>query len=221
MSDALQDYLTAQAATEKSEKLKRYDHLNRYARKYQIVFAGSSLMEQFPINELILDLKLPLTIYNRGVGGFTTDELIAAIDTCIFALEPETLLLSIGTNDLNGPECSLDKLESNCSRIIDDIKIRLPKTRIVWLSYYPVNAECAISPWSRETLKYRTNKLIREANDRIGSMLVMRGVEVLNVNDLLVDTEGNLKAEYTIDGIHMYANGYRAITERVLRFLLP
>lgn len=221
MSDTLQDYLTVQAAAEKSEKLKRYVHLNRYARKYQIVFAGSSLMEQFPIDELVLDLKLPVTIYNRGVGGFTTAEFISALDTCVYELEPETLLLSIGTNDLNAPDCSLDRLEENCSLIIDEISSHLPNTRIIWMAYFPVNAGCAVSPWSKETLQYRTNTLIKEANERIGAMMVLRGIEIMNVNDLLIDAEGNLKAEYTVDGIHMYADGYYAILERVMRFLLP
>ena len=33
---------------EKQQKLERFRRLNRYVRKGQIVFAGSSLMEQFP-----------------------------------------------------------------------------------------------------------------------------------------------------------------------------
>ena len=55
---------------EKEDKLARFRHLNPYVRKGQILFAGSSLMEQFPIYEFLLDFQLPYTIYNRGVGGF-------------------------------------------------------------------------------------------------------------------------------------------------------
>ena len=57
---------------EKAGKLERMRRLNRFARKGQIVFAGSSLMEQFPINEFLLDYGLPYVISNRGIGGYTT-----------------------------------------------------------------------------------------------------------------------------------------------------
>ena len=50
---------------EKQEKAERYRRLNRFVRPHQILFAGSSLMEQFPIYELLLDQQLPYTIYNR------------------------------------------------------------------------------------------------------------------------------------------------------------
>ena len=36
--------------------VERHRQLNRYARKGQIVFAGSSLMEQFPIEEMAQQL---------------------------------------------------------------------------------------------------------------------------------------------------------------------
>ena len=47
---------------EKQQKLERFRRLNRYVRKGQIVFAGSSLMEQFPIYEFLLDFKLPFML---------------------------------------------------------------------------------------------------------------------------------------------------------------
>ncbi len=34
---------------EQAEKIERFRRLNRYVKKGQIVFAGSSLMEQFPL----------------------------------------------------------------------------------------------------------------------------------------------------------------------------
>ena len=39
---------------EQQEKLERYRMLNRNVKKGQILFTGSSLMEQFPINELLM-----------------------------------------------------------------------------------------------------------------------------------------------------------------------
>lgn len=42
-------------------------------------------------------------LYNRGIGGFTTTELLEAMDECILELQPAHLFLNIGTNDLERP----------------------------------------------------------------------------------------------------------------------
>ena len=76
---------------DQEEKIERFRRLNRYVKKGQIVFAGSSLMEQFPIYEFLLDYDLPYTIYNRGVGGYTTADLMKVLPECIFDLEPSVL----------------------------------------------------------------------------------------------------------------------------------
>ena len=50
---------------ERAEIIARYKRLNKMVRKGQILFSGSSLMGQFPIHELLVDLDFPLAIYNR------------------------------------------------------------------------------------------------------------------------------------------------------------
>lgn len=61
-------------------------------------------MEMFPIEKFVEEDGLPVTVYNRGIGGFVTEELIANIDVCILDLEPSVLFLNIGTNDLSNAE---------------------------------------------------------------------------------------------------------------------
>ena len=60
---------------------------DRYARKGQILFTGSSLMEQFPINELLMSNGMPQVIYNRGIGGFTTDDMLQHMEEMVFGTE--------------------------------------------------------------------------------------------------------------------------------------
>lgn len=76
MSTELNKYLEERDAAEKKLKVERYRRLNRYITEGQILFVGSSLMEQFPIDEMQRGLGLTLQIYNRGIGGFTTTELL-------------------------------------------------------------------------------------------------------------------------------------------------
>lgn len=204
---------------EKEDKLARFRHLNPYVRKGQIVFAGSSLMEQFPIYEFLLDFQLPYTIYNRGVGGFTTDEFYAALEDCVFALEPAHLFLNIGTNDLNGPEYRLSRLLDNYEKILQAIRGRLPATRLYLMAYYPVNPAVATIPHMQEIFRHRTNARIREASEGVQALAARYGARFLDCNAGLTDGEGNLKAEYTIEGMHMYANGYKPVLDALLPVL--
>ena len=49
------DQLMEYFEKEKVEKIERYKRLNKFVKKGEILFVGSSLMEQFPIYELMLD----------------------------------------------------------------------------------------------------------------------------------------------------------------------
>ncbi len=89
---------------EQADKVKNYRILNAYAKKGGILFTGSSLMEQFPICELAMDAGITLPVYNRGIGGTTTDDFLREIDTVLLNLEPSRVFLNIGTNDMTDPD---------------------------------------------------------------------------------------------------------------------
>ena len=102
----------------KQEKIERFRKMNETIEKGQIVCAGSSLMEMFPVEKFVQEDKLDLVIYNRGIGGFVTQELLDNIDVCILDLEPRRLFINIGTNDLSDPAISIASLpmqEANTS----------------------------------------------------------------------------------------------------------
>ena len=67
----------------KEYKIQRYREMNKTALKGSVLFAGSSLMEMFPVEQFVQEDSLPVTVYNRGVGGFITDELTENLDVCI------------------------------------------------------------------------------------------------------------------------------------------
>ena len=53
----------------KEYKLERYHKLNLTAEKGCVLFAGSSLMEMFPVEKFAHEDGLPVTVYNRGVSA--------------------------------------------------------------------------------------------------------------------------------------------------------
>lgn len=203
---------------QKRDKVERYRRLNQFVKPGQILFVGSSLMEQFPVNELLMDLDLPLAVYNRGVGGFTTQELREVLPACVYDVKPAHIFINIGTNDLNGPEYTLSGLLERYEDILREIRAHLPEAKLTLLAYYPVNEEVGKKdPHMGEVFRFRTNARIREANAAVEKLAEKLGAAFLNVNAPITDETGNLKAEYTIEGMHMYGDGYMA----VLKALLP
>lgn len=205
---------------EKRDKVERYKRLNQFVKKGQILFAGSSLMEQFPIYEFLQDFDLPYHIYNRGIGGFTTVEMLEVMEECVYSLEPAHIFLNIGTNDINMENYTLEQLISRYETILKNIMLHLPDTKIYLLAYYPVNEPIGLSyPELRETFEQRTNQRINEANEAVKSLAEHYGIEFYDLNRGIKDKNGNLKAEYTIEGMHMYANGYRKVLEELIPIL--
>lgn len=201
---------------EKAEKIERFRRLNPYVKRGQIVFAGSSLMEQFPIYEFLQDFDLPYTIYNRGVGGFTTAEMMPVLKETVYDLAPGYLFLNIGTNDLNGPDYSQEALIARYDSILNAIEENVPGIRIFLLAYYPVNPEAAGNPWMEQVLRFRTNERICAANEAVKRLAEKHCAAFLDLNAGITDENGNLKAEYTIEGMHMYANGYKQVLDALL-----
>ena len=220
IQEMMMQFFMERMAEEKADKLRRYDRLNKLVRKGQILFCGSSLMEQFPINELLMDREEPLTIYNRGVGGFTTEEMAAALETCVFALEPKYIFINIGTNDLNLPEYTREGLLERYAGILQQIRDRLPDARLFLLAYYPVNDEIGLkNPFMADAFRQRTNQRINEANEGVKELAASFGAEFLNVNEGIMDEAGRMKAEYTIEGMHMYGDGYDKVLDKLLPLL--
>ncbi len=205
---------------EKEMKRARYRQQNAYIRKGQTLFTGSSLMEQFPITEYCLNEGLPIA-YNRGIGGYTTDEFLAAIDDVLLDMQPAKLFINIGTNDIRSMPEGEDwfaHLSANYRAICEIIRDRLPKTTVYMMAYYPVNLEALQARAGQEPI-VRTNENVAKANEMVRALATEFGFRYIDVNDGLKDETGSLKAEYTRDGIHFDSAAYRTVFERLKQYL--
>ena len=207
------------SSQEKSGKIRRFQELNRIAQKGQIVFAGSSLMEQFPVYEMLLNQNLPYTIYNRGIGGFTTQEFMDSLEVCVLDLEPGAVFLNIGTNDMNGEDYVLSEFLERYEKIVMTIRQKLPEVKLFLLAFYPVNQDAAPDPNIREVFRCRTNARIQEANQEIRKLADKHHATFLNLNTGLMDNEGNLRRELTVDGVHMHVEAYQIVMDGLVAVL--
>ena len=216
----LEEQWAEMAQRQDREKLESYRQLNRLAKKGQVVFTGSSLMEQFPLNEMLQGEALPYRVYNRGMSGFVAPQLLQVLDVCVVELAPAHVFLNIGTNDMSRPDYRQEALLACYRRILEEILSHVPGVKLHLLAYYPVNPDLeGQEGWAAEALRYRTNQVLREANRGVEALAREMGAEYLDLNAPLLDGQGRLKAQYTKEGIHLYPAGYQAVLGELLPVL--
>ena len=217
MGEKMKAYMKKQQA----DKVRNFKILNRLAQKGSVLFTGSSLMEMFPVTEMAASAGIQKVIYNRGIGGTTTDDFLREIDTVLLDLEPAKVFINIGTNDMNHlvyGENWMERLIANYEKILTIAKEKLPDTEFYLMAYYPANLHLENQTGlDMSWMQDRTPENIAACNARVKALAEKFGYHYVDANDGLYNENGEQKEEFAIDGVHMYANGY----EVVFRNLLP
>lgn len=172
----------------------------------------------FPINKLLEEHGDETIIYNRGIGGFVSRELLEVLDVCVLDLKPSAVFINIGTNDLSDSSIPISELMENYDKIISRIEAAVPDVKIYLMAYYPVNYEAAAEDM-KECLKVRSNEKINAANAEVKKLAEKHGQRYIDINANLKDDLGRLKAEYTIEGLHINEDGYRAIYDDIMTYV--
>lgn len=222
MQNFINEFFTTMMLREKKEKKTKYKFLNQFVKKGETLMVGSSLMDNFPINELQQSFGIEEIIYNRGIGGTVTTELLDSMEECIFQLEPSKIFINIGTNDIASPGYTVEGLISNYTDILNQVKRRLPDCKVYVMAYYPVNtlADYGLPAEQKEGMfKTRTNEAILKANKAVEELACQFHYEYIDVNEGLVDEQGNLKADFAIEGLHMWPQAYAIVLNNLKKYL--
>ena len=185
----------------------KYRELNQVSvLEPDIIFIGDSIVEYYPLQELLGTAK---TIVNRGIRGYQTGLLLENLDAHLYGDAVDQIVLLIGTNDI-GKDVSMNETLDNLERVIQSIAREYPLSQIKLLSILPVNE----GEKYKQTVYIRTNEKIREWNqayEALASAYVQ--VDFVSIYDSLTDTEGQLQSAYTTDGLHLSVAGYQALSE--------
>lgn len=105
-------------------------------------------------------------------------------------------------------------------KIIAEIQSELPKVIIYMMAYYPGNETDKLTGKKEEPMFVtRTNKNIDIANAAVERLAEKMGCCFIDVNEGLKDESGKLRKEFTVEGIHMYANGYQVVLNNLKKYL--
>ena len=110
-------------------------------------------------------------------------------------------------------------LVARYDRILTAVERALPGIDVTMPAYYPVNPDVAVDEGIRRCLAVRTNERLSSANGAVRALAVRHGARFVDLNAPLLDDRGRLRAEYTVEGMHLNEAGYRAILPAFLDLL--
>ena len=191
----------------------KYRELNQVSvLEPDIIFIGDSIVEYYPLQELLGTAK---TIVNRGIRGYQTRLLLDNLDVHLYGDAVDQIILLIGTNDI-GKDVSMNEALDNLERVIQSINREYPLSQIKLVSILPVNE----GEEYKQTVYIRTNEKIKEWNQAYEALAsAYMQVDFVPIYDSLTDSEGQLKSAYTTDGLHLSVAGYQALSDALKTYL--
>ncbi len=200
---------------EKANKRDNYTLLNKkYALKNQTVLLGDSITDFFNWYELFYDFSNTSgeAVYNRGISGDTTDRLLERLSDNVLNIQPKNIVLLIGTNDI-GRGLPLSMTLDNVEKIIKNSKSVCPNVNFILEAVYPINENI------RDRNEKRSNEKINAMNREYIKLCEKYDCIWLDFTDKLKNNDGNLKKEYTYDGLHVNAKAYEIIAKNIVPLL--
>ena len=200
---------------EQLTKRENYRILNEeYALQNQTILLGDSITDFFNYFELFYDYSKQnnTLVYNRGISGDTTDRLLKRLNDNVLNINPKNIVLLIGTNDI-GRGLPLSMSIENVSKIIEITKEKCPDVNFILQAVYPINRGM------RDRFEKRSNEKIELMNIEFIKLSKKYDCVWLDITDKLKDETGNLKKEYTFDGLHLNVSAYKIIAKNVIPLL--
>lgn len=203
----------------KQTKKENYLFLNEnYAYHGQTVLFGDSITEIFNSYELFYTFSKVTgqAVYNRGISGDTSDRLLERLKCNALNITPKNLVVLIGTNDI-GKDIPSEYTLKNIQDILSVTHEVCPNTNIILQAIYPVNSRMSLT--ARQMVGKRSNKKILALNEELHNIAVENKVHWLDLTKYLSDKKGRLAKEYCYDGLHLNAQGFKVVAEKIIPLL--
>ncbi len=177
-----------------------------------VVLLGDSITEGFDVSKYFPGRR----VLNRGIGadvignGMAADDprgVLQRLDNSVFDCAPTDLFILIGINDLNSGR-TVDAMEPGYRELLKRIREKRPDLRIVVQSVLPTRGEHA-----------KQNAPVVEFNQRLRKLAQEYHCTFLDLHSLMRDADGQLKAEFTEDGLHLKEPAYLIWREQILKIL--
>jgi lysophospholipase L1-like esterase len=174
-----------------------------------IVFLGDSITSSYDLITHFPDHN----IINSGVWGDRTDQAHERLESDVIAYNPAKVFILLGINDVGYGRTNED-ITSRIEAIINEIQKECSKTKVYLISVYPMNV--VDFPTTHPILSGDINDVVNELNEMLKELANDLKVEYLDIAQYLKNETGELKKEYTVEGLHLTNKAYEVISEVLL-----
>lgn len=201
--------LVAQAFNKDWANIGRYAKQNvellREAREIKAVFIGNSITNMWA--DLYPTFFSSNQYVGRGIGGQTTPQMLARFREDVIKLKPKVVVINGGINDIaenTGPynnEFTFGNIKSMAELA------QANGITVVLTSVLPA----ANIPWNKDI--HAVPEKVVQLNNQIKTYAKEKKFIYVDYYSSLLNAERGMKAEYTSDGVHVTAQGYRVMED--------
>lgn len=178
------------------------------------VFLGDSITDWYDLDKYFEGLP----VVNSGVSGYSTSNILNNMNKMVYQYNPSKVFILIGINDLE-LKVDDDVVVNNIRKIVQGIKKNRRYAKIYVESIYPINNSEDDKIEGSIINGNRKNSDIIDINNKLVKLAEEEGVTYIDLHKELVDSDGLLKIEYTVDGLHLSSEGYEKVTEVLRKYI--
>lgn len=174
----------------------------------RVVFLGDSILERWGRDAGVWFQEAGWI--NRGIGGQTTSQMLLRERSDVLDLRPRVVVLEGGANDMRlgfSPQQIRDNFAS-----MGELA-QLHDIRVFIATMTPV-CDCV-----RPLTGLRTVPRIAELNSFLKDLCRRRHWTLIDLNPVLADAHGLMRAQYTSDGVHPTSAGYALLAPVIVHAL--
>jgi len=142
--------------------------------------------------------------FNLGFSGDRTENVLWRLENgAVEGLDPELVVLMIGTNNTGHRQDDPAHIALGVETIIDELQRRLPDASILLLAIFPRG----------ETPDDELRQINRQANEKLATLADGERVVFLDINEQFLEDDGRLPEAIMPDMLHPNERGYQIWAE--------
>ena len=167
-----------------------------------VILLGDSITEGFNVkkyfaNHPVLNRGISADVIGNDLPKTDNRGILRRLDESVFDCVPEDVFVLIGINDL-GMGHKPAVIEAGYRDLLERIKKHAPNARVHVQSVLPTRGNYA-----------KHNDNVNDVNKRLQKLAQEFGYDYVDLHSHMTDDKGELKKEFTADGLHLKDPGYK------------
>ena len=191
-----------------------FDHWNEQIVRedafVSTVFLGDSITERWDL--AVYFKSTDGLIENRGVSGDLASKMLLRLQADVIQLRPRNVVILAGTNDVSKIVGGDKDSEEIVREVTASVESLVKATRSAGIN----TLVCSILPTNSDYARHGMRSQLRgQINERIRAVCAAAGAAYVDYASTMSDANGNLRKDYSADGVHPNSAGFEVMA-RVL-----